>query len=210
LAEQFFGKKCKTLTLDLWGHGKSAEPAAGFGVYEYAAALTELLKKLEVENTVLIAHSFGGRVAIIIAAKHPELVDKLVLVDSAGIKPRFSIIKRAKQLHFKFVRALYKRGVVRNFDEGRYGSADYKKLSEGMRQNFVKIINTCLACELPKINAETLIIWGGSDYDTPMYMAKKLYKGIRRSKLVVFEQAGHYSYLDSSDKFLSAVDGFIS
>ena len=57
-------------------------------VKDYADGVLELMDKLNIEKATLVGHSFGGRVAIYIAAKYPEKVEKLVLVDSAGIKPR--------------------------------------------------------------------------------------------------------------------------
>jgi pimeloyl-ACP methyl ester carboxylesterase len=73
--------------VDLPGFGESDPPPEPWGAGEYAGFVRELMDELGLDATVVIAHSFGGRVAIRLAVDFPERVTKLVLVNSAGIRP---------------------------------------------------------------------------------------------------------------------------
>ena len=70
--------------IDLPGFGVSSAPAEAWSVGDYAEVVRDFIEKMELKNIIIIGHSFGGRVGIKLAAGHPELVNKLVLVDSAG------------------------------------------------------------------------------------------------------------------------------
>ena len=92
----------------------------------------------------------------------------------------------------------------------RFGSSDYKALSSDEKQVFNRIIKQDLSYALKDITSSTLIIWGKLDKDTPLYMAKKLNKYIINSGLIVFENAGHYSYLDEATKSLLILKSFLN
>jgi pimeloyl-ACP methyl ester carboxylesterase len=65
-----------------------------------------------------------------------------------------------------------------------------------MKQTFIKVVNEHLDYLLGDITVPTLILWGKSDKETPIYMAKKFHKNLKNSTLYIFE-GGHYSYVDS-------------
>ena len=90
------------------------------------------------------------------------------------------------------------------------GSSDYNQLnSDTMRETFKRVINLDLTKNLKEISNPTLLIWGENDLDTPLYMAKIMEKNIPDSGLVVLENAGHFSYLDNSNKFLKVSQTFL-
>ena len=91
----------------------------------------------------------------------------------------------------------------------KYGSEDYKALPEQMKPVFVRIINEDLTPNLSKIACPTLLIWGGKDKSTPLYMAKTMHKKIKDSGLVVFKESGHFSYLEHHDEFLIIANEFL-
>jgi pimeloyl-ACP methyl ester carboxylesterase len=194
--QNYISNKINTISLDLIGFGKSSKPPKYFTIFDYAEVVFKLLKKLNVSKVNIVAHSFGGRIAIILASKYKTLISKLVLIDSAGIKPRFSLKTFLKIKYFKFLKILAKLKLIKKQKLKKYGSSDYKSLTEDEKQVFNRVIKEDLTCLLKEIVAETLIIWGKKDKDTPLYMAKKLHKKIKNSGLVVFDKAGHYSYLD--------------
>ena len=78
-----------------------------------------------------------------------------------------------------------------------------------MREVFVRIVNTHLDSLLPFIKCDTLIFWGRNDRDTPMYMAKRLNRGIKNSRLITVD-GGHYSYVDASHKFIQQLKSFVT
>lgn len=152
------------------------------------------------ESIFLVGHSFGGRVAIKLAAKYGHLISKIVLCDSAGIIP-----KRRIKYYFKVSvhKLLLKLGFKHNG-----GSKDYKSLSNVMKQTFKNIVNEDLTCLTKKITAPTMIIWGDKDKETPIYMAKMLHKNITNSGLVIFKNCGHFAYIERQDVFYAILIKF--
>lgn len=171
-----------------------------WGVYDYAAQVAEFLKSIGAEKPIVIGHSFGGRVALILAAQ--GLCKKIMLVDGAGLKPRPSLRKALRI-------AAYHRRVRSHKPLDGFGSKDYNSLEPQMRRVFVRIVNTHLDKLLPYIKCPALLFWGKRDRDTPLYMAKRLRRGIKNSALIVTD-GGHYSYLDAPAKFALTLKSFVS
>lgn len=195
------------INLDFPGFGNSDLPGADFTLDDYEKIIVEMLEYLHLEKVNVVAHSFGGRVALLLASS-TNYVDKLVLVDSAGIKPKFSITKFFRQKRYKFLKFLAKKGIIKR-DLSNFGSEDYRALPDQLKPIFVRIVSRDLTECLGKIKCPTLIIWGEKDTSTPLYMARKMNKKIADSGLVVFKNAGHFSYLDNHDDFLIIVDNFL-
>ena len=86
------------------------------------------------------------------------LVQKLILVDSAGIKPRFNLVKFAKQKKYKFLKYLKSKNLIKK-DLSNYGSADYKAVPDNIKPVFVRVVNEDLTPVLKNINCETLFIF---------------------------------------------------
>lgn len=210
-------KNYKVYSLDLPGFGKSMEPKEAVGSFEYAEIVREFLKAMEIEKATFIGHSFGGKLSIILGAKYPELVDKLVLIDSAGLIPKRGAQYYIKVYSFKILRFIYKNLFFWIKDEKRlqkfyerFGSDDYRDSSGIMRKVLVKVVNENLKPLLKDINASTLLIWGDKDEATPLYMAKIMEKEIKDSGLVIFEGAGHFSYIDDYNKFVAVIKAFLN
>lgn len=209
-------QKYKVYALDLPGFGKSSIPKQALGSFDYVEIIKEFLNQMNVENTTFIGHSFGGKLSIIFGAKYPELVDKIVLIDSAGLIPNRGLKYYIKVYSFKALRFTYKNLLFWIKDDKRmekfykkFGSDDYKDSSGVMRKILVKVVNENLRELLKEIEASTLIIWGDKDDATPLYMAKIMEKEIKDSGLVVFEGAGHYSYLDDYNRFIRVINSFL-
>ncbi len=192
-------KKC--LIVDFPPFGKSTEPKTVWGIEEYARALKEVLDKEKIEKFDIISHSFGGRVAIYFLSVYTDMVEKLVLIDSAGLRPKKSFAKHVKVAFYKFAKYF---GFYFNF-----GSSDYNALSSQMKKCFVKIVNRNLKNEAKAIKIPTLLIYGEKDKDTPVYMGKRFNKLIKNSKLVILKNAGHFSYLDNFYEVKPLIENFI-
>jgi pimeloyl-ACP methyl ester carboxylesterase len=191
------------ICIDFFGHGESDVPNAAFGLEEFARQVLAVLQTEGIQSANFVGHSFGGRVGMYLAANYPNVVEKLVLVDAAGLKPRFSL-KKAIRIY------KYKRANKKGRNTSSFGSSDYKALSVEMRSTFVKIVNTHQNKALKDVHAPTLIVWGEKDKDTPMYMAKKLKRNIKGSGLVVFKNSGHYSYLENARQFGAILRSFLN
>ncbi len=197
------------LSLDFCGFGKSDKPNPNFTIFSYAEVVASLLKHLNLTNVILVGHSFGGRVALILSESNKEIVKKLILIDSAGIKPRFSVKKTLKIFRYKFNKKLVEHNLRNVKCLEKFGSADYKMLSNDEKNVFSRVIKEDLSGFAKKIEQETLILWGENDKDTPLYMAKKLHKYIKSSKLFVVKSAEHFSYLDNPQIVIKIIKEFL-
>lgn len=199
-------------SLDLPGFGLSEIPPIAWDATDYANLLSIFLDKLNIKRASLIGHSYGGRISIVIASEKPEKVDKVILVNSAGIKPKRTVKFYCKYLLARIGRIFRRFGSFGNqFADSiadRVGSRDYKEAGP-MKSTMVKSVNQDLLPFLCKIRAETLLIWGENDNDTPLSSGRIMEKEIPNVKLVVLKEAGHFSYLDQTEQFLQIVSNFL-
>lgn len=201
----FYDKMLKDKTLiniDFPPFGNSEEPKEVFDVETYTDLVKSIIDELQIKKLSIVCHSFGGRVAISFCNRYNEIVDKMIFIDTAGIKPRFSLSKNCKVLVYKIKKKL-------GMKMENAGSKDYQKLSNIMKQSFVKIVNYDQTKMCKNINCPVLILWGKEDKETPLYMAKKLKKNIKNSALIVFKNSGHFSHYDNFYKFTKIVDSFL-
>ncbi len=169
---------------------------------------------LAIEGSVVVGHSNGGRIAIRMAATEPARVSRLVLVDSAGIRPKRTLrwyrrvgMAKIGKYAARFLGAPGER--LRALLVGRAASADY--LAAGpLRPTLVKLVNADLRSFMPAIKAPTLLVWGSEDSDTPLSAAHEMERLIPDAGLVVVEGAGHYSYLDQPARFARIVSHFVA
>lgn len=200
--------------MDFPGFGGSQEPAEVWGVELYTRLIEDLVRKEGLERPVLIGHSFGGRVSILYASRNE--VDKVVLVDAAGIKPKRSLKYYLKVYSFKAGKRFWelllgKEKAQERVDRMRAkrGSSDYAGASPMMRRILSKVVNEDLTDRLPLISAPTLLIWGENDTATPIADAKKMSRLIPGSGLVTFPGCGHYSFLDNPIQFRAVLSSFL-
>ena len=214
----YFKKTRPVYVIDFPGQGgKSCTLNEVWGVPEYSYMVKEFIKEMQIEKCDVIGHSFGGRVIIYLASKYKDLFNRIILTDSAGILPKTSAVKAIKKGIFGIGKNVLKTVLSsEKYDEAVEGlrkktaSSDYAALdNEIMRESFKKIVNLDLKENLKEINNSTLIIWGENDQETPMYMAKIMEEEIKDSGLVVLENAGHFSYLDNSTKYLIVANEFL-
>lgn len=201
LAKQFSNNYRITL-VDFYGFGATPHPEFSLFIDDYVQSIVAIIEHYKMINVVLVAHSFGGRVALKLASHYGYMLEKVVLIDSAGIKPRRGIKYYYKVLRHKLLRRL-------KIDH-KAGSKDYNKLSAVEKKTFVNVVNEHLNKILPMVTLPTLIIWGNKDKETPIYMARKLNKKIIGSGLVIIEKAGHFSYLDQPFKVFLILKSFIT
>ena len=202
-------QKYTVIALDLPGFGKTEEPKAPMNVDDYVDFVLEFLKMFPVEKLSLVGHSFGGRVIIKMANRPlPFTIPKIVLIDSAGIKPQPSGKKTTKQTVYKMGKWFATRKLIARCFPGlleklrvTFGSADYAAASPMMRQCLVRVVNEDLSHLLPGITPPTLLVWGENDTATPLEDAKTIEKLIPDAGLCVLSGAGHFSYLDRPGDF---------
>ena len=193
--------------LDLPGFGLSEGADEALDTYGYTKLVKEFLRKIEINKCVLVGHSFGGRIATIIAAENPEMIEKLVLVDSGGIEIK-SVKIRAKIVFYKVflkpIKKLIPKGVRR-----LYGSSDYRVLSGILRQSFIKIVNQDLRYLFSRIKVPVLVLWGSNDRVLPVSYVKIYRSLIMQAGIRIIWEADHRPYITKPKEFLQILKEYI-
>ncbi len=218
---QDLAKDYRVTVIDFPAHGQSGRPPEPWGVPEFAACTKEIIEQLGICPCDVIAHSFGGRVALYIAANWPELVNRLVITGGAGIKKpqteeakkRSEEYKKKKEKLLGLTKLPLVGGMAQKSLKAlqeKYGSADYNALDDEMKKTFVKVISEDLSPLLPRIQASTLLIWGENDTETPLWMGQKMEREIQDAGLVIFENDDHFAYLRQWPRFVTVVRAFLT
>lgn len=226
--KELYGALMNTLSVkyrvaapDMPGFGKSGEPDAPWSLDDYCDFVEWFVTERggkENPEVILAGHSHGGRILIKLlgARRLPFTVRKLILIDSAGIvhektPEQMKKIKRYKRgkkiLESPLMRGLFPHALERF--QSRSGSADYRSASPVMRQSMVRVVNEDVREYLPKIKAETLLVWGDKDDATPLSDGQLMEKSIPGSGLAVLPGAGHFSFLDNQYQFLAVMKSFL-
>ena len=213
--QKHLAKSFKVYNVDVIGFGKSELPNNPMNTNDFGDFLSDFINKLKIENPILIGHSNGGRTILNYAGRKLGKINKIVLIDSAGIKP-----KRKPNYYFKIYTFKLVKNIVKIFPKkwdalrekalGKFGSSDYKASPEVLRKTMNIIINEDQRKIMPNINVPTLMIWGDNDTATPLADAKIMEKLIPNSGIAVLEGAGHFSYLDRLNQCLIILDEFFN
>ena len=201
----------KIYEIDLPGFGMSETPKKPFTLDDYANVIKSFIDlrfKIQDSRIIVVGHSFGARVATKLAATHPKLIQKLVLVDAGGARPKG---RKVKQFLAKLARPFFTPSFMQPLRKKIYqkmGAEDYIATPE-LKQTFLNVINEDLAPLFPKIAAPTLIVWGENDTETPISYAHMMHTAIPHSQLAILPNAGHFSFLDQPEKFINALTKFI-
>ena len=191
--------------IDLPGFGSSSEPTYAYTIYDYYEIVSELLTKLKIDNPVMIGHSFGGRVAIVYAAK--KKVSKLVLL-SAPFR-RSTKRNTFKVMVLKFLKKVPVVKELESYMKTKIGSSDYRNASPMMRNILVNVVNEDLTGYLKQISVPTLLIWGDLDNAVPIEDARYAESIMEDAGLVVYEGCTHYAYLERINQTISVLRSFL-
>ena len=206
----------KVYNVDLPGFGKSDKLKNPFNTNMFGDFLDGFIKQLEIEKPILVGHSNGGRTIINYVGRELGKTNKIILIDSAGIKPERKIGYYIKIYTFKtlkkFLSIFPDVEMFNNIRErvlGKFGSSDYKNSSEVLRKTMSIIINEDQREIMKNIKVPTLLLWGENDEDTPINDGKIMEQNIKDSALITIQDAGHFSYLDSSNQCMEIIKSFL-
>lgn len=180
------------------GFGDSPVNNLSAGLGDYSNYLLKFINDQNLIKPILVGHSFGGKVALSLLITNPKIAEKLILINSSGIKPRNNMKKILLLIPTKIfggifslpllkslkplMRKIYYKVVVRE--------ADYL-LSEGLSETLKKILDENLDNKVKNIEVETLLLWGEKDTKTPLWMAQYFKNEIPNSKLEIIKDARH-------------------
>jgi len=205
----------RVYVIDLPGFGWTPPPPEAWGTRDYASHVEAFMDCAEIASASILGHSFGGRIALALAARIPSRVRSLVLVASAGIRPRRGLGTSVQVAAAKVGKRLFSFPMWGGLGDRivsavsqRVGSPDYRNAGR-MRATLVKVVNEDLRGILWSISVPTLIIWGDGDQEVPRSSMEVLAQGIQGSRMEVFEGAGHFPFVDRPDRFSRLVGDFL-
>ncbi|MCL2121546.1 MAG: alpha/beta hydrolase [Clostridiales bacterium] len=212
------GERYRIIIPDLPGFGKTGEPDKAWSGSDYGSFIQSFIEALSFGEKPfsVCGHSHGGRILIRWASHTKALLQRLILIDSAGLRPKRSLLWYTKVYAYKAGKRLQQtpglRRVLAPLAEAgmaRAGSADYRQASPLMRRTMSLLLEEDLSYCLGMIRTPTLLFWGEQDTETPLAMGRKMEKAIPDAGLVLLSPAGHYSYLDQLPAFLRALIYFM-
>lgn len=221
-----FADDYRLLAPDLRGHGDSDQPPTGYTARCYAQDLVGLLRELQLDEVAVAGSSLGGNVALTLAAEHPELVDRLVLLDPACAMPPARIESGLAQLRqaprvfpspqaaVALQRALpgrqrweeaflpeYVEGNLRRRADGRYewkwSLAALEQTYAGFREDFWPLA--------ARVRCRTLLLRGVESDVLSEQDALKLGRTIPRCDLIHIVESGHSILFENTRAVLAAI-----
>lgn len=195
------------VALDLPGFGATPPPAEAMGAAGYAEAVAAVLDEVGAP-VVVLGHSFGGRVAVHLAAAHAPRVRGLVLT---GV-PLVRVGGRARRPPpaFRLARALHRLGVVGDARmealRRRFGSADYRHAEEVMRAVLVRVVHESYEEQLGAVTCPAELVWGDDDAEVPVAVAEAALALLPGATLTTVAGAGHLTPLTAPGAVRAAIE----
>jgi len=192
--------RARNIVFDLPGFGRTPPLVEGAGSAAYADALIAELGPRSADRRILAGHSFGARVAIQAAARHPHAVDGLILIAAAGLPRRRSLAWRVKAGALRMlgrVAAAADRlfGTrLRGAYSARLGSEDYRRAGP-LRATLVSVVNEDLSAQAARIEVPVLLIYGAEDTATPPELGRRFAVLFGDAELHLLDGFGHLDIL---------------
>jgi pimeloyl-ACP methyl ester carboxylesterase len=197
------------IALDLPGFGATPAPPEPWGSPEYAELVSEVLDSISAP-VVRLGHSFGGRVAIHVAARAPERVRGVVLTGAPLMRVAAEAAPRVAP-GYRVARWLNRRGALSEKRmealRTKYGSADYARATGVMRGVHVRLVNENYDDVIDALHGPVELVWGDDDTAAPLAGAQALAARLGdRARLTVVAGAGHFTPSTASDALGAAID----
>ena len=195
----YFARSYRVVAPDLRGHGQSDAPYTEYTMPELVADLQAIVETLALpEKFVLVAHSFGGSIAVEYANAYPERLEKLVLIATAGEYPLPKAAALAAKIPAKLVQPFWK---YRNrFD------AEYHVMKRMAANNMLQWRGWSL---MRNINLPTLVITGERDKYFPREVFEDVGKMIPNAEIYDVGAAKHKVQLERHQAVTRAIERFV-
>jgi pimeloyl-ACP methyl ester carboxylesterase len=212
IADRLNPNKYRRIIIDLPGFGESSKPSSTIGSWDYTEIIFRFISKLGLTKVHLIGHSFGGKIALLLSKKHPELVEKLIVISPSGIRLPPTLKQRCKisvakigKIMESYLGSVGKK--LKTLIYSRISSNDYLNAGE-MKNIFLRVVNEDIRKDISNLKVPTLLLWGEKDTATPVKGAEIMKESIEDVGLVVIKNAGHFSYLEKTDQIMAIINNF--
>jgi pimeloyl-ACP methyl ester carboxylesterase len=220
-------KSFMVYAIDLPGFGCSDKPAVDYGLSFYLDFMKKFLDTLNIQKCALVGMSMGGEIAAAFAAKYPERIDRLVIINAKGFSPlikgirtlpvvgspMYLLMSNNRNLLKRYIEnMLYDRSVLReDLVEQEWSRIKDPSYRSALSRNakYLSTVDVEFPNTLKAIKAKTLIIWGKEDMILPVADAYKFKECIENSKVVVINKCGHAPVLERNEEFNRALMTFL-
>ncbi|MEO8180842.1 MAG: alpha/beta hydrolase [Deltaproteobacteria bacterium] len=224
------GREYRVVAPDLPGFGQSEKPPESrfpYGINAFADAVLDLYAGLELGRAIVVGHALGGAVAITLAARHPELISKLVLVDALCYPPRLDLANRVALAPliggFAF-KQLWGKSAFKAYFKESYLSRD-ERIPSARLEHYYESFNTPAArasalatlratrdtrsvvAYIGRISMPTLVLWGRDDTLYPAAYGQRMSREIRDAGFQLLD-AGHVPHEEQPGAVAQAIERF--
>ncbi|MDD3919130.1 MAG: alpha/beta hydrolase [Candidatus Pacebacteria bacterium] len=213
-------KKYMVVCPDLPGFGESETPKEPWNINRYISFVLDFLESQDIEECILLGHSFGGGLATKISSEYPKIINKLILCDAAVVrsKERLSLRQKVAKMAANIAKPLvgnklYQEKIqpkLRPFVYKVAGTRDYYSANEIMKKTFKQVFAEDLKAFLSNIRKPTLIVWGKEDVTTPLEDAFEIGKMIEYSEVQVMEGVKHSPHLTKPEDLAKIIIEFLN
>jgi pimeloyl-ACP methyl ester carboxylesterase len=230
-----FESHYRLILFDLKGAGKSPKPIDNqYSMFDQGDLIYQFIIQKNLRNVILVGHSFGGGVALLVALKlekyAPDRLAKLILIDTVSYPQKLPWVVRMMRMPVIGALGLYlipDRIKVRKmlesiyFDDSKITAADVEAYAAplslpggkfALRQTARQIIPENMAEIIslyPRIKVPTLIIWGREDSIIPLQNGIRLHNDLENSQLVIVNRCGHDPPEERPERVIEIMQKFL-
>jgi pimeloyl-ACP methyl ester carboxylesterase len=224
----------RVIALDLPGFGRSDKPDVDYSTSYFVHVLARFLDEKRIARAALVGNSMGGQIAMAFALAHPDRVDRLILVDPAGVttlpiwlarvglwaasgvgeRVRARIPRVPRPMVEALFRAVFPgrpdlaERYVRSYARA-IASPEYALHLRSVMRAAQGVVRSPMNRRARAIAAPTLIFWGAKDYLLPVRAARGLKHAIRGSRLIIYRDSGHCPMVDQPERWNRDVEAFL-
>jgi pimeloyl-ACP methyl ester carboxylesterase len=211
----------RVIALDQIGYGQSDKPVMRYTVGNFADYLHGFMEAAKIPKASLVGNSLGGWVALDFTLRHADMVEKLVLVDAAGLHPASALqlpkggwkSLSPQNTHWFFdLMAANKEWATTDLGPDAFARHAKNGDTYTVASSVAEMVTgrEFEDKKLEKVKVPTLIIWGRDDMLIPLAMGESFNKGIKGSQLLVIDGTGHIPMVGKPVEFNQAVMKFLS
>ncbi len=228
------------IAIDLPGNGHSSSDDYNYSMFFYAECVKQFIDKMNFSNVILVGHSMGGQIALVLTLRYPHLIEKLVLVAASGLEYFSDLDRMMINQSMQMTQMFYSNeqslesaihSSFYNFDKLSvnslikdakefipiHSSNNWKKM---VKDSISAMLNEQVQQFLPTIKLPTLIIFGDNDAmipnkllhssETVQSIAKKANELIENSQVLIIKKAGHFVQIEKSKEVNAAIAEFVN
>ncbi|MFA6082011.1 MAG: alpha/beta hydrolase [Patescibacteria group bacterium] len=198
-------------TIDLPGFGSNPRPKTSWDIKQYANYVNRFIDEHNIKSPSIVGHSFGGRVAIVLATLNSD-IKKVVLYATPGVRqplPRFTSMAQAMYRSLGRTTNILNKTMLMRRIRKSVQSEDYRQAQE-LKDIFISTINFDLAPYMEKLNQTVLLVWGEDDHVVPVKIAQSMQQIIPHSDIKIIPKGSHTAHLENPRLFCGLIRKYIN